>query len=127
MSGRHYELDLVFERADGSRIEGNFTRRRVVSRPASIHRVLPSGYGYLRLTQWTVGVMPGVLEGIEALKDAPGIVIDVPSIDAALEAVNRAGGETVRERDKVGDMGFAAYFRDSEGNLVGLWETAAPS
>jgi uncharacterized protein len=24
----------------------------------------------------------------------------------------------------VGDMGHAAYFRDPEGNVVGLWETA---
>jgi predicted enzyme related to lactoylglutathione lyase len=24
----------------------------------------------------------------------------------------------------VGDMGFAAYFTDTEGNLMGLWENA---
>jgi predicted enzyme related to lactoylglutathione lyase len=24
----------------------------------------------------------------------------------------------------VGDMGFAAYFNDSEGNLMGLWQNA---
>ncbi len=24
----------------------------------------------------------------------------------------------------VGDMGFAAYFKDTEGNVIGLWETA---
>ena len=28
------------------------------------------------------------------------------------------------ERQAVRDMGFAAYFKDTEGNLVGLWETA---
>jgi predicted enzyme related to lactoylglutathione lyase len=27
-------------------------------------------------------------------------------------------------RQPVGDMGFAAYFRDTEGNVVGLWQTA---
>ena len=26
----------------------------------------------------------------------------------------------------VGDMGFAAYFTDPEGNVMGLWETAPP-
>jgi predicted enzyme related to lactoylglutathione lyase len=31
---------------------------------------------------------------------------------------------TVSDREPVGDMGFAAYFKDTEGNLVGLWETA---
>jgi predicted enzyme related to lactoylglutathione lyase len=26
----------------------------------------------------------------------------------------------------VGGMGFTAYVKDPEGNIVGLWETAAP-
>ena len=52
------------------------------------------------------------------------VVIDVPSIDEALKKVEAAGGRTVRERQAVGDMGFSAYFTDTEGNLVGLWETA---
>ena len=55
---------------------------------------------------------------------APNIVIDVENLEASLKAVNEAGGSTVVERLAVGDMGFAAYFKDSEGNLVGLWETA---
>jgi predicted enzyme related to lactoylglutathione lyase len=57
---------------------------------------------------------------------APNIVIDVDNIEDALRAVNDAGGTTVAERQAVGDMGFAAYFRDSEGNLLGVWETAQP-
>jgi predicted enzyme related to lactoylglutathione lyase len=57
----------------------------------------------------------------------PGVVIDVANIEDALKAVTEAGGQVVKERDKVGDMGFAAYFRDSEGNLMGLWETAPSS
>jgi predicted enzyme related to lactoylglutathione lyase len=55
---------------------------------------------------------------------APNVVIDVDNLEDALKAVNEAGGTTVSERQAVGDMGFAAYFRDPEGNLVGLWETA---
>jgi predicted enzyme related to lactoylglutathione lyase len=54
---------------------------------------------------------------------APNIVIDVDNIEDALRAVGDAGGSTVRERMPVGDMGFAAYFTDTEGNLIGLWET----
>jgi hypothetical protein len=30
----------------------------------------------------------------------------------------------VAPKTAVGDMGFAAYFTDPEGNVVGLWETA---
>ena len=56
---------------------------------------------------------------------APNIVIDVENLEEALKAVNEAGGSTVTERQPVGNMGFTAYFKDSEGNLVGLWETAS--
>ena len=56
---------------------------------------------------------------------APDIVIDVENLEDALKAVNEAGGTTVSERQAVGEMGFTAYFKDTEDNLVGLWETAA--
>ena len=55
----------------------------------------------------------------------PVITIDVEDIDAALGTIEQLGGKTVRPREAVGDMGFAAYFTDSEGNLMGLWQTAA--
>jgi hypothetical protein len=55
---------------------------------------------------------------------APNIVIDVTSIDDALRKVEEAGGTVVRGRTTVGEMGFTAYFTDTEGNLVGLWENA---
>ena len=54
----------------------------------------------------------------------PVLVIDVPSIDEALRTVEDAGGKTVVGRVPVGEMGFAAYFSDTEGNLLGLWESA---
>ena len=39
--------------------------------------------------------------------------------------IGELGGSTVRGKEPVGDMGFAAYFTDSEGNLVGLWQNAS--
>jgi len=57
---------------------------------------------------------------------APNLVIDVENLEKALKAVTDAGGKTVVERQAVGEMGFTAYFTDPEGNLIGLWETAAP-
>jgi predicted enzyme related to lactoylglutathione lyase len=50
--------------------------------------------------------------------------MDVPSIDAALETIERLGGSTVVPKQPVGGMGFTAYVKDTEGNVVGLWETA---
>ena len=54
----------------------------------------------------------------------PVVTIDVESIDDALARVKKNGGQVVREKLPVGDMGFAAYFRDSEGNVIGLWQNA---
>jgi predicted enzyme related to lactoylglutathione lyase len=54
----------------------------------------------------------------------PDVVIDVANLEEALAAVTEHGGTTVVERTPVGEMGFTAYFKDTEGNLVGLWETA---
>ena len=54
----------------------------------------------------------------------PVLVVDVEDIDATLKEVERLGGSTVVGRQTVGDMGFSAYFTDSEGNLMGLWQNA---
>jgi predicted enzyme related to lactoylglutathione lyase len=57
----------------------------------------------------------------------PLVVVDVESIDEALQRIGELGGETVVAKQPVGDMGFSAYVRDTEGNVVGLWETARSS
>ena len=55
----------------------------------------------------------------------PVVTIDVENMDEALEKVKKNGGLVVREKLPVGDMGFAAYFKDSEGNTIGLWQNAS--
>ncbi len=50
------------------------------------------------------------------------LTINVESIDESLENVKANGGEIVREKRAVGDMGFIAYFKDTEGNVLGIWE-----
>ncbi|HET7139127.1 MAG TPA: VOC family protein [Arthrobacter sp.] len=57
---------------------------------------------------------------------APVLTIDVEDIDAALARIGRLGGQTVRERMEVPGTGWNAYFRDTEGNVVGLWQSAEP-
>jgi uncharacterized protein len=63
----------------------------------------------------------GMFKRVEDLK-VPMITLNVKSVDATLEKVKGAGGEVVREKSAVGEMGFIAYLKDSEGNVVGLWE-----
>jgi predicted enzyme related to lactoylglutathione lyase len=55
---------------------------------------------------------------------APTVVVDVEDIDATLAEVEASGGAVVEARSPVVEMGWAAYFRDPEGNVVGLWQTA---
>ena len=66
----------------------------------------------------------GMLSRDQAATRGPVIVVDVESIDATLERIGGSGGSTVVAKVPVGDMGFAAYFTDPEGNVVGLWESA---
>ena len=51
------------------------------------------------------------------------VTIDVDNIDVALEAIAAAGGSIVTPRTAIPGMGAFAYFKDSEGNITGLWET----
>ena len=55
---------------------------------------------------------------------SPVVTVDVDDIDAALEKIKSLGGSTVSPRQEIGTMGWAAYFRDTEGNIVGLWQNA---
>jgi predicted enzyme related to lactoylglutathione lyase len=52
----------------------------------------------------------------------PVITISVENIEAILADVNRNGGSTLMEKFMVADMGWSAYFRDTEGNPIGLWQ-----
>jgi uncharacterized protein len=71
---------------------------------------------------------PGFINGgmAQRSKDftAPTVVVDVDDIEATLAEVEAKGGTVVSGKSPVGQMGWAAYFRDPEGNTVGLWQTA---
>ena len=54
---------------------------------------------------------------------APVITIGVDAIDDALKKVEAGGGSVVQPRTEIPNMGAFAYFKDSEGNVLGLWET----
>ena len=69
----------------------------------------------------------GMFERGAASPQGPVITIDVKSIDDALATIRSLGGEAVGEKMQVGEMGSAAYFTDTEGNIMGLWESASPS
>ena len=69
------------------------------------------------------GAINGGLMKRTAQTPAPVVTVDVESIDISLKEIEAAGGSTVQERTEIPGMGAFAYFKDSEGNVVGLWET----
>jgi uncharacterized protein len=52
------------------------------------------------------------------------VTVGVDDIDSALKQIEQLGGKTVQAKMPIGDMGFTAYFKDTEGNVVGLWAPA---
>ncbi|HVH00440.1 MAG TPA: VOC family protein [Miltoncostaeaceae bacterium] len=73
---------------------------------------------------------PGAINGalMRRRDDAPApvVVIDVGSVDAALARVEAAGGAVVRPRTEIPSLGYYAYARDPQGNVIGLWEAMTP-
>ena len=71
---------------------------------------------------------PGFVNGGMLARSAevtgPVVVIEVDDLDAALAEVERLGGRVVEGKVAVGDMGWSGYFRDTESNLMGLWQSA---
>jgi len=71
---------------------------------------------------------PGAINGgmfvrSESTVTTPVITIDVDGIDDALKQIEAEGGSTVTPRTAIPGMGAFAYFKDPEGNVMGLWET----
>jgi predicted enzyme related to lactoylglutathione lyase len=90
------------------------------------------GYTIIQTTdvdeQTQLPTEPGAINGgmMERVPDtpAPVITIEVGSVDDALKQLEAAGGSVVRPRTEIPGMGAFAYFKDPEGNTLGLWESA---
>ena len=84
------KVAFTFERGDGTRFDALLSRRKISTRPSESHRVLPSGFGYLRIGVWNFTLAGRALDALEELKSTPGLVIDLRNNPGgALPAVNR--------------------------------------
>ncbi len=70
---------------------------------------------------------PGAINGGMLKRSVPGeqpiIVIQVTSIDEHLKKISNNGGKLILPKMAVGSFGFYARVADTEGNVIGLWET----
>lgn len=126
MSGRVVHFEIPFD--DGARARGFYKEAfgwnvqelpemgytMVASGPTS-DQGMPNEPGFIN---------GGMLARADGPSSGPVVTVDVDSIDDALRKIEKLGGATVVDKQPVADMGFAAYFKDPEGNLMGLWESA---
>jgi predicted enzyme related to lactoylglutathione lyase len=57
--------------------------------------------------------------------DSPALMfyIEVDDIDTALAGVEKAGGRRITERMPIPTVGWSAFFEDTEGNRVGIFQS----
>ncbi len=70
---------------------------------------------------------PGAINGGMTKKrkeTGPVIVIKVASIEDALKKAKKEGAQIVLETFPVGNIGLYARIKDTEGNIVGVWQDA---
>jgi predicted enzyme related to lactoylglutathione lyase len=68
------------------------------------------------------GAINGALTRRTSETPVPVLTIQVDAVDTALKQVESEGGSTVQSRTEIPEMGAFGYFKDTEGNIVGLWE-----
>ncbi len=125
MSGKVVHFEVPFD--DGDRARSFYKEAfdwQVMEMPEMGYTIVMTGPSNDSGPTEAGFVNGGMLSREQAATSGPVIVLDVDSIDTTLERIGSLGGSTVVGRTPVGDMGYAAYFTDPEGNVMGLWETA---
>ena len=128
MSGRVVHFEIPFE--DGDRAKRFYAEAfgwQVQDMPGMAYTLVASGPSGDEGPSEPGFINGGMMAREGSPSTGPIIVVDVDSIDRALKTVDELGGSTVTPKMAVGDMGFAAYVKDPEGNVIGLWESASPS
>ena len=126
MSGRVVHFEIPFD--DGDRARRFYKEAfdwQVQEMPGMDYTMVSSGPSGDQGPTEPGFINGGMLARQNSPANGPVITVDVDSIDVALERITELGGSTLVAKQPVGDMGFTAYAKDTEGNVLGLWETAA--
>jgi carboxyl-terminal processing protease len=70
-------ITMQFVRQDGSTIDATMKRRKFVPPFDFTHRVLPSGFGYVRFSGFNGSFEEAIKAEIRRMKDTPGMIIDL--------------------------------------------------
>jgi predicted enzyme related to lactoylglutathione lyase len=74
------------------------------------------------MQQDATGATGSLVQGESYEPSQTGVLIyfSTPDIDAALGRATDVGGEMLVPKTSIGEYGFVAYLKDSEGNRIGL-------
>ncbi len=125
MSGRVVHFEIPYE--DGDRARGFYRDAfgwEVQPMPEMDYTMVSSGPSGEQGPSESGFINGGMMARDQSPSAGPIVVVDVDDVDKALETVGGLGGSTVVPRQAVGDMGFLAYVKDTEGNVIGLWQSA---
>lgn len=68
------------------------------------------------------GINGGMYPRAEQGATSPVIVMEVDSCEQRIKDVEAAGGSNVFGPHEIGDMGIYAQVKDTEDNIIGLWQ-----
>jgi uncharacterized protein len=123
MSGRVVHFEIPFD--DKERAQDFYSEVfgwNITELPEMHYAIVTTGPTDEQGFPTDTGYIGGGMLKRDSPADRPVITIDVDDIDDALARIEARGGMTVLGRQDVGEMGWAAYFKDVEGNLMGLWQ-----
>ena len=70
-------ITMTFVRMDGSEIAATMKRRKFRAPPEFTQRVLPSGFAYIRFSNFVGSMENGILQAITDMKSGPGMIVDL--------------------------------------------------
>jgi predicted enzyme related to lactoylglutathione lyase len=75
----------------------------------------------MNMPKETGAINGGIMQRGDTIK-CPVLTISVQDIDKAIKKIEALGGKIVQGKMEVPNMGVTAYFKDTEGNVLGLWQ-----
>jgi uncharacterized protein len=126
MNGRVVHFEVPFDDADRARqFYSDVFSWQIMPMPEMDYTIVSTGPAGDDGMPSEPGYIGGGMMQRQQPASSPVITIEVDDIDATVNAIEKHGGAAAGEKMAVGEMGFAAYFTDSEGNLMGLWQNAS--
>lgn len=89
----------------------------VVLRTAEVdEKMVPKEVGVINGGMFKRGDMNDLIK-------SPSLSINVFDIDEVIKKIKNAGGLILRDKISVGNTGLVAYFKDTEGNILSVWQS----